>query len=178
MKKVYDELGREIPTFKQMGITPEIEAREMAKGGESFDRFYLARKEAWQLVNERKKAQRIAARNDMASTKFKEHWYNSLGDAKVKEVILRVVEKKDSVFEVFLKKISIKSPLYGYYFDLLDRVTAENFTKPVLSYDKIRKFPEYDSADESLVGSSHAFVRLFVACFPSKKKRLQKMKLG
>ena len=170
MKKVYDELGREIPTFKQLGITPEIESREMAKGGESFDRFYLARLEAWQLVNERKKAQRIASKSAGESVKERMHWYNSLGEEKVKALILRVVDKRDDVFELFFKKLNFKSPLHSYYFNLLDRVKPENLSIRPAPYSKLKRFPSYNFKSDKLEGSIFSFMALFVHCFPPIKR--------
>lgn len=166
MKKVYDELGREIPTFKQMGITPEIEAREMAKGGESFDRFYLARLEAWQLVNERKKAQKIAAKNVSNVEKERLHWYNSLSVEKKIELISRLVAKKSEIFDSYLLGMNAKSPLFLYYFNLTDRVFVENITLNPVPYTKLKKFPDYDIANDKLSGSIHSYMVLIRNCFP------------
>jgi hypothetical protein len=177
MKKVYDELGREIPTFKQLGITPEIEAREMEKGGESFDRYYLAKREAWQLVNERKKAQRLSAKNVSNLERERLHWYNSLPDSKKTELISRAVSKKGELFETFLVTLDGNSPLFMYYFDLTDRVFMDNLSLNPIPYNKLKKFPDYDIHNDKLSGSIHSIMLLFRTCFPPIKRLKKRINL-
>lgn len=171
VKKVYDENGREIPTFKQLGITPDDEFREMQLGDEHYKRWFLSKVAAWQALNEPKRAQKCVIKSERERVAHLNFWYNSMPKDQVRRLILSAASKKDQVFEVFLLKIKMNSPLYKYYLELIDRVQEDRITLPTIPYSKLKRFPIYNKESDKLQGSSHAFVAMFTSCFPPKKKR-------
>ena len=176
-KKRFDENGSEVPTFKQLGITPEIENKEMSKGDEHFNRWYDSKVKAWQ-ANKRLKNQQLSARRaERDSINRHNHWYNSLPIEKKNELILRAMANKDEIFEVFLKQLSFSSPLYQYYFNLLDRVKPENISIKSVEYSKLKRFPSYRIADDKLEGSPINYITMFINCFPPKNKSKKRIVL-
>ena len=176
-KRLYDENGKYIPNYKELGITPEIEQGKMEMGEELFNKWYQSKVEAWQLVNEPKLIQKESARAERERVAEINHWYNSLDSKKKRSLILSAASKKDVVFEVFLTKIKMTSPLYMYYLNLISRIEEENLDTPTIEYSKLTRFPKYSRKDDKLIGSSHAFVAMFTSCFPPNRKSSKSLML-
>lgn len=176
-KRLYDKNGRYLPTFKELGITPEIEQSKMEMGRELYEKWYQSKVDAWQLVNEPKLQQEKATKAAREKLKEVNHWYNDMPKTKVRSLILSAASKKDVVFEVFLTKIKMSSPLYMYYLNLISRIEDENLDIPTVEYSKLIRFPKYSLKDDKLVGSSHAFVAMFTSCFPPDRRSSKSLML-
>ena len=176
-KRVYDENGKVVPTIKDLGITPQIEQSKMEMGRELYQEWYEKKVEAWQLVNEPKIQQEKMAKAAKEKLKEVNHWYNEMPKAKVRSLILSAASKKDVVFEVFLTKIKMTSPLYMYYLNLISRIEEENLDTPTIEYSKLTRFHKYSRKDDKLIGSSHAFVAMFTSCFPPNRKSSKSLML-
>ena len=165
-KKLYDENGKEVPTFRQLGITPEIENEHLMQGEQHFERWFLAKKTAWQAANELKKHQNLSKKAEKERLLSLNHWYNALPKSEIRKLILSASDKKDQVFEIFLLKIKINSPLYRYYLQLIERVEESRLELPLIPYSKLKRFPKYSRELNKLRGSSHSFIAMFTSCFP------------
>lgn len=169
-KKLYDKNGRYVPTFKELGITDAVHDEKAELPQDEYEKWYSSKLEAWQLVNESRLEQEKKIRAERNRITELNHWYNQLPNSKVRALILSASHQKDLVFETFLTKIKVKSPLFGYYLNLVGRIEDDNLTTPVVSFSKLSKFPKYSIKDDKLIGSSHCFVAMFISCFPPRAK--------
>jgi hypothetical protein len=168
--KRFDQNGEELPTFKQLGITNEVEKREMEKGDEHFNQWYDDKVRKWQKLRKVRNSQLSAKKSESDKVYALNHWYNSMPPQDKKQNIMRVLSKKDEIFLEFLSTFSMKSPLYKYYYDLQDRINEENYNPKEVKISKLKRLPTYVKHSDMLSGSINSFIELFIICFPPIKK--------
>lgn len=151
----------------------ETEWEDPIKSAEN-DRQYDLYIERWQIKHREKLRLKLLEKKEKKGRKLITHWFNTLHEAEIKELI---ESSRSIVEEVFSQLIpnSTKQWESDYMIKLKMRVKNGFITISNASDDKLRRFPKYNATRKSLDGSPHSFYRLWAHVFKSEERSLRSL---
>lgn len=159
-----------IPTYEELGYSEaemikDRDEQQMMFFEKEYDRRTLQFQERHRDKVRQKQAQRTAKKQD----RLLNHWFLTLDQSVIKRLVDGTRQSSDDVIDHIQSTEKIQG-LRVYNEDLRIRVKHGIFIYKPASFDKLRRFPNYDPINEWLYGSPSAMYRLWTHCFPSPKK--------
>lgn len=163
-----------IPTWDEMKLPPrlrnklesyiedEMEAEKVQKELESHI-------ERWQLRHREVVRKKEIAKTEVKTRKLLAHWFATLPKEKIEILIDETRHLADQVLD---ERLASSSAAWesNYIEKLRARVKRNPFTVEATTFDKMRRFPIYDAANDELSGAPYSYYRLWAHVFKSESR--------
>lgn len=163
-----------VPTFEEMGLPQRlIKSMEMnfedpiqsAKDEKEFTMY----KENWQRKHRERLKRAEMLKKEKAEFKLSAHWFNRLSEAELIQLIDDSRRFADQVFDDLRGRIASEWELQ-YIEKLRLRVKKSPIYIIKATPSKLKRFPNYDFANNGLHGSVYTFYKLWSHIFKAKRE--------
>lgn len=164
-----------IPTWSEMKLPQDLIIRletcvDDPVEAEMVEKEYQKYVDAWQVKHREKLRKTDLNKNEVKSREVLTHWFATLPTVKVIELINDTRHMVDEVLDARYKASTASWELV-YIENLRSRV---KHTEPVIeqtTVSKLKRFPKYDIANDSLHGAAYSFYRMWAHCFKSDRSK-------